>query len=396
MKKQMGVIMLLLLTVFVGFGIIIPILPLMVENTGNASFHLAWLLALYSAASFFMSPVWGAWSDRIGRRPIILIGLLGFSVSFFIFGIAGERLWIMYASRIVGGLFSGAVTSCAVAYMADITSEENRTKGMGLVGMSIGLGFVIGPGVGGLLSLLGLSVPFFVSSGLSLLTMLFAFKVLDESLPPEKRTEKRSEQASRWTAFSGMLKYLYVLSFLVSFTLAGLETTFQLFQMKNIGLTPAGAGAMFFINGLVGAGIQGGVVRKRIKKGAENKAILIGLLLSSAGFFLILLSNSWLTATVYMCVFGAGNALIRPCVTSLITQKTKVSQGVATGLMSSMDSLGRILGPLLMGVVLFKQQITLPFLFGGAVCLAAVLLLGRFAVLAGREEGSGMKKAAAS
>jgi DHA1 family multidrug resistance protein-like MFS transporter len=155
MRKQLAIIMVLLITVFIGFGIIIPIMPEMVST-----FHLAVMLAVYSAASFLMSPIWGALSDRIGRRPVIMVGILGFSISFFIFGIAGDQLWLMYASRILGGFFSGAVTACAVAYVADITSEDNRTKGMGLVGMSIGLGFIFGPAVGGLLSVYGNSVPF--------------------------------------------------------------------------------------------------------------------------------------------------------------------------------------------------------------------------------------------
>jgi MFS transporter, DHA1 family, multidrug resistance protein len=387
MKKQLSVIVLLLLTVFVGFGIIIPVLPLMVEHTGSANTHMAWLLSLYSAASFLMSPFWGALSDRIGRRPIILIGLFGFAFSFFLFGLADERLWLMYASRIIGGLFSGAVTSCAVAYVADITTEENRTKGMGMVGMAIGLGFVIGPGVGGLLSIWGNSVPFYAASALSLLALCFAYMVLAESVPKDKRSgADRRNQPSRWTAFSGVSKYLYVLSFLVSFTLAGLETTFQLYEMEKIGLTAVGAGAMFFVNGIVGAGIQGGIVRKRIKKGAEGKAILLGLILSAAGFFLLLLPGNWLMTTLYLCVFGAGNALIRPCVTSLITQKTVVSNGLATGLMSSMDSLGRILGPILMGSVLYGLHISWPFAFGGIVCMAALLLLVRFNRLNGAAE----------
>lgn len=381
LKKQMLVVMLILLTVFVGFGIIIPVLPVMVEASGDAGLHLALLLSLYSAVSFFMSPLWGALSDKWGRRPIILVGLLGFSAGFFLFGISDDRLWLMYASRLIGGLFSGAVTACAVAYVADITSDETRTKGMGLVGMSIGLGFVIGPGIGGGLSLFGHGAPFFAAAGLSLAAWIFALSSLPESLGKEAREKHvQAPKQSRWSAFQGSLKYLYMLSFIVSFTLSGLESVFQLFQMKRIGADPFSVGMMLLACGVVGAFIQGGVVRKRIKKGSEKMAIRAGLLLSAAGFILILLSSSWLTATVYLCVFGTGNALIRPCVTSLITQKTTVGQGVATGLMSSMDSLGRILGPLAaMGTYGLSEGY--PFLFGGALCLAALLLLGRYSLL---------------
>lgn len=379
MNKQIGIIMLLLMTIFVGFGIIIPVLPEVVKGAG-AEYHNALLLSVYSAASFLMSPIWGGLSDRIGRRPIILIGLLGFSVSFLIFGFADGNLWVMYVSRILGGLFSGAATACAVAYVADITTAENRTKGMGMVGMSIGLGFIFGPAIGGILSRWGTYIPFFVASGLALASFLFAFAILKESLSVDKRTSVKEKAPSRWTAFDGASKYLYVLSFFVSFTLAGLEATLQYYQMGKIGATPFDIGMMFLASGIVGALIQGGVVRRLVKQGAEQRVIGIGLLLSAAGFFLLLYSSSVVTAAIYLSVFGAGNALIRPCVTSLITQRTKVGQGVATGLSSSMDSLGRIAGPLLGGAV-FAIAHSLPFIIGGVLCLAAILLLQRFVLV---------------
>ncbi|MCZ8511343.1 MFS transporter [Paenibacillus filicis] len=380
MKKQLTIIMVLLMTIFIGFGIIIPVLPDAVTGSGANSFHLGMLLSVYSLASFLMSPVWGGLSDRIGRRPIIMIGTIGFSLSFFLFGIAGGSLAMMYISRILGGLFSGAATACAVAYVADITTEENRTKGMGLVGMSIGLGFIFGPAVGGLLSQFGLQVPFFASSILALATFAFAFFLLPESLPPEKRRNAGGPKASRWAAFVGSLKYLYTLSFFVSFTLAGIEATLLLFERDKIGAGPSDLGVMFAVSGIVGALIQGGVVRRLIKRGQEARVVGVGLVLSALGFILILFSSNLFTASVYVAVFGAGNALIRPCVTSLITQKTKVGQGTASGLSSSMDSLGRITGPLL-GAGVYDYSHGAPFVTGAVLSLAALYLLYRFIVI---------------
>ena len=376
MNKQIAIIMLLLMTIFIGFGIIIPVLPAVVIGAG-AKFHNALLLSVYSAASFLMSPIWGAISDRIGRRPVILIGLLGFCISFLIFGLADGQLWMMYTARIFGGLFSGAATACAVAYVADITTEENRTKGMGYVGMSIGLGFIFGPALGGILSKWGTYFPFFIASGLALATFIFAFFVLKESLSDIQRSKKQESRTSRWAAFEGPLKYLYILSFFVTFTLAGLEATLQYYQMDKINASPFDIGMMFLVSGIVGALIQGGVVRRLVKKGAEERVIIIGLLLSAAGFFLLLFSVNLLSAALYLSVFAAGNALIRPCVTSLITKKTKVGQGIATGLSSSMDSLGRIAGPLLGGAVFIVHH-SLPFIIGGILCMAAIALLERF------------------
>mgnify|MGYP001263507604 FL=1 len=377
--KRMAVVMAVLMITFIGFGIIIPVMPEIIQaaDPKEAELHTGRMLALYSAISFLLSPVWGRLSDRLGRRPIILAGLVGFAASFLLFGLSSDSLTLMYLSRAIGGLFSGAVASVIVAYVADITPPEKRTKGMGLVGMSIGLGFTFGPGFGGLLSVISLETPFYAASALALVTFVLALVKLKESTTPEQRSRKPEQKASRWTAFQGPLKYLYVLAFFVTFTLAGMEATLQFFGMQRFDVTPLQVGLLFFVCGLVGALVQGGVVRRRVKKGEEPKYIVIGLLVSALGFFMLLFAHSLWWATLSLAVFGIGNALIRPCVTSLITQKTKVGQGVASGLSSSMDSLGRIAGPLL-GSFLFTVEMGLPYLLGGILCVAALLLVVRF------------------
>lgn len=370
----------MLFTIFIGFGIIIPVLPQLVSDVSedSANWHTGAMLAVYSLMSFILSPVWGRISESIGRRPVIMIGVLGFSISFLLFGLSGDNLVLMYASRVLGGLFSGAVVSCIVAYVADITTEEDRTKGMAVVGMSIGLGFTFGPGFGGFLSDISHHTPFFAAAGLSFVVFIAALLKLEESLPPERRAPRsHAAKPSRWTAFQGPLKALYVLAFFVTFSLAILESTLQLYGMDKYDVTPKQIGLMFFFCGLAGALVQGGVVRRRVKKGQEGAYIALGLVISAAGFFLLLTADSWGLATVYLCIFGIGNSLIKPCVTSLITQKTTVGQGIASGLSSSMDSLGRIVGPLL-GAGLLAITGWLPFVVSGALSLAALGLLAQF------------------
>jgi DHA1 family multidrug resistance protein-like MFS transporter len=387
--KRMLIVMAILMTTFIGFGIIIPVMPeiILATDPAHAELHTGRMLAVYSLVAFVLSPVWGGLSDRIGRRPIILIGVLGFAASFLMFGLSSGNLTLMYLSRVLGGLFSGAVTSVIVAYVADITTPEERTKGMGLVGMSIGFGFMIGPGVGGLLSVVTLETPFYAAAILSLLTFALALTKLKESLPQADRANAQEKRVSRWTAFRGPLKYLYVLAFFVTFTLAGLEATMQFFGISRFDVTPFQVGIMFLVCGVAGALVQGGFVRRKIGKGEEPKYIAIGLVISAIGFFMLLASHSLWWATLSLSVFGIGNALIRPCVTSLITQKTTAGQGVASGLSSSMDSLGRVLGPLL-GSFLFTVNLGLPYLLGGLLCLGALLLLLRFRQLDQTSTGS--------
>ncbi|MED3915235.1 MFS transporter [Priestia megaterium] len=380
MNKQLGTLMFVIFMVFVGFGVIIPIVPEVIRATGASTVNLGILMASYSIASFITAPFWGKLSDIKGRRPILLWGLLGFSASFFLFSVAENSLTLMYTSRIIGGLFAGAVIPCAFAYASDSTDEENRTKAMGLLGMSIGLGFIFGPALGGVLSSFGLFVPFVISGILSLIMTAFSFFTLKESLRKESADKV---QTSRWhdftSDFQGAMKYLYVLSFLATFTLAGLEATFQFFQIAKINATPTTIGWMFMASGLTQALIQGGVLQ-RFKKGNEKKLMAIGLLVSAIGFTSILLSSSAVNATLFLCIFTAGNALIRPCVLSLITMRTKVGYGSASGLTASMDSLGRIFGPLL-GAFAFKFNMTLPFIIGAVVTLAALLLIQRHTAL---------------
>jgi multidrug resistance protein len=386
MDKRILTVMLVLMTVFIGFSIIIPVMPELVKSIdpGRAEYHNAAMLSLYSLVSFLLSPLWGRLSDRIGRRPVILTGVLGFSVSFLLFGLASGHLPLMYAARLLGGLFSGAVVSVIVAYVADITPPEQRTRGMGLVGMSIGMGFTFGPGIGGWLSGFSLETPFFVSSAIAAALFAASFFTLRESLPPERRVHG-SKRVSRWTAFTGPLKYLYMLAFFVTFCLSGIESTLQWFGMVRFDVTPGQFGMMFFICGLVGAIVQGGVVRRVIRPGREPGWIAAGLLISAAGFFLLVTSHELWTATVFLAIFGVGNALIRPCVTSLITQRTKVGQGVASGLSSAMDSLGRITGPFI-AAVLYRIEMTLPLIVSGTLSIAALMLLQRFRALDRREE----------
>jgi DHA1 family multidrug resistance protein-like MFS transporter len=303
--------------------------------------------------------------------------LIGFAISFLIFGFSSEQLWLMYLSRIMGGFFSGAATSCALAAITDLSSPEDRTKAMGIAGMSIGLGFVVGPALGAFLSIPSLVLPFFVAALFALINALYVWRNIPETNAAIGQEQAHESGLRRLRSLHGPVKYLFLLSLLVTYTLASIESTLYYFTDQRFEMTPTSFGMMLLTVGLVGALIQGGVVRRFVKPGTETRTIQLGLLLCITGFLLLLTAHGYAAATIYLCIFGAGNALIRPCVLSLITQKSGLNTGLATGLNTSMDSLGRILGPLISGA-LFQWNSGAPYVAGAILCIVSLFALFRF------------------
>lgn len=368
MRKSIFLLMSVQFFVYLGFGIIIPILPEVIIEQGFHNIHVGGLLTIYALSSFFTAPLWGALSDRTGRKKLILIGLIGFSVSFLLFGLSMNNLVLLYASRIVGGVFSGALYTAVTGFVADITTEENRNKYMGLLGMSIGLGFIFGPAIGGVLSGHGnLQLPFIASSILLLVLFVYASLILKE---PEQKGEGNKRaiipkgSSSLW---SYRIRYLFLMSFMVTFLLAGLEATFQLFQIDQIEITPLQLGYLFMASGFVDAAIQGGVVR-RVKNGSETKWIIGAQVITALGLFLIPFTTSLLWAGFALSVFTAGNALARTVLVSLTSKESGGKYGTAAGLTYSMDNMGRIIGPLLFTWILTKEA-------GNMYFISAILAL---------------------
>ncbi|MDW0118047.1 MFS transporter [Sporosarcina thermotolerans] len=346
MKKSILLLMSVQFFVYLGFGIIIPILPEVIVQQNLSEIHVGGLLTVYSLASFFTAPFWGSFSDRTGRKKLIIVGLIGFSLSFFLFAFFIENLTMLYLSRVVGGIFSGALYTAVTGFVGDMTTEENRNKYMGLLGMSIGLGFIFGPAIGGVLGHSNMQLPFLASGILTLLLVIYTVAILKE---PErlgeanKRTWLPKGGATLWQY---RIRNLFLVSFMVTLILAGIESTFQLFQISAIEITPKQVGYLFMASGFVDAAIQGGVVR-RVKNGSETKWILSGQIVTAAGLILIPFTGSLFWAGVALAVFTAGNALSRTILVSLTSKESGGKYGTAAGMTYSMDNMGRIIGPLL-------------------------------------------------
>jgi MFS transporter, DHA1 family, multidrug resistance protein len=370
-NRGLIVLFLAIFIVMMGFGVVLPVLQFYAREVGATPFQIGLLATSYACMQFLFAPLWGAVSDRIGRKPIFALGLLGYAVSFTIFGLS-HQVWELFLARILGGILSAATLPTAMAYIGDTTSDEGRGSGMGLMGAAMGLGFTIGPGIGGILGHISLSLPFFVGAGLALLTLVLSWGALPEPVRRDSSAHHPSRIDAIRLALGGPLAFFYLVTLVGAFALAALEATYALFAQDRLGLSPAaGAGAIgvvFVIVGLVQAAILGGLVGRLINRWGEDRLVQGGLLLATVGYVLIVFTHSIATLALYAAIAGAGHSLMRPSVASLISKRTQTGQGLSIGIMDSFDSLGRILGPTWGGWV-YHAGIGLPYVSAALVLL---------------------------
>ncbi len=359
-----------------GFGIIIPNLAYYAKEIGATTTEIAILMSIYSGMQLLFAPIWGRLSDKHGRKPAILLGLLGNAVALVGFGFAKTYGWLFIA-RCGAGIASAAVLPSVMAYVADITTAAERGRGMGLMGAAMGLGFILGPAIGGVMG--SHDIPFFVAGGLSLLTFLFALVLLPESLQKGltgAELEDRHEWISpreifRQTTLKSPLTPLFLVAFFSTFSFSGLEMTFPLFIEDKWNYGEREMGWMFMFMGAIVVPLQGGLLGRLINRFGERRIILTGLLLNALGMVLLLKAYAFVTLTVYLTITGIGNQLIRPTNTSWISKQTRIGQGAAIGIMDAFLSLGRILGPLLGGWLYAKEAY--PY-----IVLAGILVIATF------------------
>ena len=377
-KSKLLLLFLTLFFVMLGFGIIIPNLAYYAKEIGATTTEIAILMSIYSGMQLLFAPIWGRLSDKHGRKPAILLGLLGNAAALVGFGLAKDYVWLFIA-RSAAGIASAAVLPSVMAYVADITTSEERGRGMGLMGAAMGLGFILGPAIGGVMG--SHNMPFFVAGGLSLLTFLFALVLLPESLQKgltDEKLEERHEWISpreifRQTTLKSPLTPLFLVAFFSTFSFAGLEMTFPLFIEDNWDYGEREMGWMFMCMGAIVVPLQGGLLGRLINRFGERRIILTGLLLNALGMVLLLKAYSFVTLTIYLTITGIGNQLIRPTNTSWISKQTRIGQGAAIGIMDAYLSLGRILGPLLGGWLYAKEAY--PYVVLAGILVIATLCL---------------------
>jgi DHA1 family multidrug resistance protein-like MFS transporter len=383
--RQIIILFFTLVVVMLGFGMVIPIMPFLIESMGASGSVLGLLMATFALMQLIFSPVWGSLSDRIGRKPVLMIGVFGFGVTMVLFGLS-TQLWMLFAARALSGILSSATMPTAMAYIGDSTSEEDRGGGMGVVGAAMGLGMVLGPGLGGLLAGENLAVPFFIAGVLSFLAMALIMAFLPESLPKEERQKSGQVQfinlGELWQALKSPIGILLFMAFLLSFGLTAFEAIFGLYALTRFDYGPQRVGTILMVVGFVSAAVQMSLTGPLTKRWGEAAVIKVSLLLSVVGFPLMLLANSFLTILLTSGFFMLGVSLLRPAVSSLISRQATVGQGVAMGLNNSFQSMGRIVGPIWAGFI-FDLDLRYPYLSGSVVMLVG-LIVSLFTV---RQEG---------
>jgi len=382
----MSPLLLIFLTVFidmVGFGIIIPVLPLYAEHFHASPVEIGWLTGIYSGMQILFVPLLGKLSDRFGRRPILIVSLAGTAFGFLIMGWA-TSLALLFVARIIDGA-SGGNISTAQAYIADISTPENRSRSMGIIGAAFGLGFTFGPMIGGVMSRISYGAPFYFAAALAAVNVVLLYFILPESLAAEHRSKPadRSRMNEIFQHGHGRLFGTIVATYFFTITgFAIMTTLFALFTEKHFGFDARQTGYVFGFIGIISVILQGGLIGRLIKMFGETALARSGLLLLSIGLAALQLVPSVSMLLVVSGLIAIANGLSTPTLNGLASQMIDRGwQGRALGIMQSAGSMGRLIGPLLAGWLLtfdlnrpIAEYARTPLLAGGGILFIAFIL----------------------
>jgi DHA1 family tetracycline resistance protein-like MFS transporter len=406
-KAAMAFILITLFIDILGIGIVIPVLPelvgeliatetLMADGSISLQFdaykqglYVGIIGAAYAMMLFFFAPILGALSDRFGRRPIILASLFGLGIDFLIQGFAPNITWL-FIGRIFAGIMGASFTT-ANAYVADVSTPENRARNYGLVGMMFGLGFIVGPSLGGILGWFDLRLPFFVAAFLALVNWLYGFFILPESLPPEHRSSFSLRKANPIGALVHLRKYPLVAGLSVVFVCTslaqrGLESVWVLYTSFRYDWDMLTNGLALGLVGLTSTSVQGGLVRPMVKKFGERRTAKIGIAVSATAFLGYgLASEGWMIPCII--VFGSLGGVAGPAIQSIVAGTVSpTEQGKTQGALTSLMSLTAIIAPLLFTAGLFSYFTSpaamfslpgAPFLTGSILVFTALIVIRR-------------------
>jgi len=381
-------LLVLFLTVFIdliGFGMVIPFLSFYAREYGASGTTVGAVVGIYSIMQFFFAPIWGRLSDRIGRRPVLLISLTASCIGYFLFGFA-RSLFTLFVSRIIAGV-GGANIGTAQAYIADTTTTEERAKGMGLIGAAFGMGFILGPPLSGILSDVGIHhgmpgnlLPGLVAGSLSLSALTLAFFVLGESKRPDTKVRaglppQFDRRVWRELGHKRLLALIMLTLFLMLLSVAGMETSVTLHARDRFHFQQIDLSYFFLFMGVIVATIQGGLIGKLARAVGEKTLVSIGTASYTLG--LALVPGVWRVPLLYLVAFlvSIGTGLCYPSLTSMVTKASPANEhGSMLGIATAVGSLARFIGPIAMGFLYDVAQARGAF-YGGAVLTGAAFLL---------------------
>jgi DHA1 family multidrug resistance protein-like MFS transporter len=395
-RNRLFVLLTCLFVTMIGFGITLPVLPFYVERLAleggssrqSVAMHVGLLTGVYAVVQLFFAPLWGRWSDRIGRRPLVLIGIAGYVIAQILFGLA-TSLWLLYAARILGGILSSATMPVAAAYVADMTTAQERGRGMAWLGTATSLGVVVGPALGGILVRRDLhfnlryghlmvdsfSIPFFAAALLGFITLLIALQRLKESLPSEMLREPSIERTAEWRTLGRALRPLLGLALVAQFALAVFEATFALYAQAMFNYGPLQVGAVFVVCGLVMTIFQAGAVGFLAGRVEEIYQIGIGFGLMGTSIALLAAVRAMPSVFSLVGLFALGMAFVSPNLAALISKRGGQEQaGAALGVQNAANSIGQASGPFL-GGTLFIWEMNAPYVLTGALLVSVALII---------------------
>ena len=379
MTRPLLVIFLTIFVNLIGFGIIIPLLPFYAETFGASPIVIGLLFAVFSICQLVAAPVLGDWSDRYGRRPILILSLIGTVVSFVLLAVA-HSLTMLFIARIVDGL-SGGNISTARAYVADVTEPKDRARAYGLIGAAFGLGFIFGPALSGVLSKISYTAPIWAAAGLTLVAAAVAWLWL-----PETVHRARAGTGMPFRNLPEMLRRpnlgrMLVIDFVSWFAFAIFQTTFSLFTARRFQFDASQTGYFFSAFGVLGAIVQGGLIRPIVQRLGDKPTFILGLLCSVAGLVGATLTHSVTVFAATLVPLAVGMGFGHPTVSSMVSRTARgEEQGRVQGAASAVESLGRTVGPVWGNASLQRFGEGLPYLSAAAFLLVTLLITAGYRV----------------
>lgn len=365
-------------TNIVGFGMVFPLLPFYAKEFQASDTVIGFMAASFAVGEFFFAPFWGRFSDRFGRKPIILLSLLGISVAFASFALANTLTWL-FISRFLQGVFAAGAFTSASAYVADMTTKKERISGLSRLGASLATGFIFGPAIGGILSSLSHQLPFIAASVLTICNLIFVQLFLKESIKEKEEKLVLKEGflnvKAMYHGLRGQLGTYFILIFLWSYALSNNQVVIPLFGAEVLGLSAALIGIFFSLQGLTSGSVQWFLLEKIAPKFGEQKIAFLGLGIMMLSLFLLPFSTTVIIMAFIMINFSFGSAISRSTLQTLVSKHTHEGQGTTMGVASAFESSGRIFGPILGGWLFSRFGYHSPFTVSAVLILITLIFV---------------------